>query len=81
MIDHTGVTVSDVAKSKAFYSAALGPLGYGIIMEFEGAVGFGVVVRGVVRVHGVAALIVRARCVLSHLGLLFCGLVVRVIGR
>jgi catechol 2,3-dioxygenase-like lactoylglutathione lyase family enzyme len=42
MIDHTGVTVSDVAKSKAFYSAALGPLGYGIIMEFEGAVGFGV---------------------------------------
>ena len=42
MIDHTGVTVSDVAKSKPFYRAALGPLGYGIVMEFEGAVGFGV---------------------------------------
>jgi len=43
MIDHTGVTVSDVGKSKTFYSAALGPLGYGIIMEFEGVgVGFGV---------------------------------------
>src|SRR5262244_6928 len=42
MIDHTGVTVSDVAKSKAFYSAALGPLGYAIIMEVEDAVGLGV---------------------------------------
>ena len=28
MIDHTGVSVSDVAKSKAFYRAALAPLGY-----------------------------------------------------
>jgi catechol 2,3-dioxygenase-like lactoylglutathione lyase family enzyme len=42
MIDHTGVTESDVAKSKVFYSAALGPLGYAIIMEFEDAVGLGV---------------------------------------
>jgi catechol 2,3-dioxygenase-like lactoylglutathione lyase family enzyme len=27
MIDHTGVIVSDIAKSKAFYSAALGAIG------------------------------------------------------
>jgi catechol 2,3-dioxygenase-like lactoylglutathione lyase family enzyme len=42
MIDHTGVAVSDVAKSKAFYRAALAPLGYAIIMEFDDAVGLGV---------------------------------------
>ena len=42
MIDHTGVTVIDVANSKAFYRAALAPLGYEVIMEFDDAVGFGV---------------------------------------
>jgi catechol 2,3-dioxygenase-like lactoylglutathione lyase family enzyme len=42
MIDHTGVAVADVAKSKAFYRAALAPLGYTIIMEFDDAVGMGV---------------------------------------
>jgi len=42
MIDHTGVTVSDVAKSKAFYRAALAPLGYAVLMEFEEFAGFGV---------------------------------------
>ena len=42
MIDHTGVAVSNVAKSKAFYRAALAPLGYTVIMEFEDAAGFGV---------------------------------------
>ncbi len=42
MIDHTGVTVIDVANSKAFYQAALAPLGYEAIMEFDDAVGFGV---------------------------------------
>ena len=49
MIDHTGVSVSDFAKSKAFYQAALAPLGYRVLMEltaeqtggFQGA-GFGV---------------------------------------
>ncbi len=34
MIDHTGLTVSDFAKSKAFYSKALAPLGYQLIAEF-----------------------------------------------
>jgi catechol 2,3-dioxygenase-like lactoylglutathione lyase family enzyme len=28
MIDHTGVSVTDINRSKAFYRAALGPLGY-----------------------------------------------------
>ena len=35
MIDHTGVTVSNVTRSKAFYRAALAPLGYQLLMEFE----------------------------------------------
>ena len=42
MIDHTGVSVTDVAKSTAFYRAALAPLGYGVLMEFDGAAGLGV---------------------------------------
>jgi catechol 2,3-dioxygenase-like lactoylglutathione lyase family enzyme len=31
MIDHTGVTVSDFAKSKAFYLRALAPIGYTVL--------------------------------------------------
>jgi catechol 2,3-dioxygenase-like lactoylglutathione lyase family enzyme len=42
MIDHTGVSVADVAKSKAFYKAALAPLGYELVMEWETFAGFGV---------------------------------------
>jgi len=38
MIDHTGVMVSDFGKSKAFYSRALAPLGYSLLMEFPAAV-------------------------------------------
>jgi len=34
MIDHTGLTVSNFAKSKAFYAKALAPLGYTVMMEF-----------------------------------------------
>jgi catechol 2,3-dioxygenase-like lactoylglutathione lyase family enzyme len=41
MIDHTGITVSDIATSKAFYRAALAPLGYAVLMEWEGIAGFG----------------------------------------
>ena len=33
MIDHVGFSVSDYARSKAFYERALAPLGYGLIME------------------------------------------------
>src|SRR5258708_36522996 len=42
MIDHTGVNVSNFARSKAFYAAALAPLGYSVLMEFGDAAGFGV---------------------------------------
>ena len=42
MIDHTGLTVTDVVKSKAFYRAALAPLGYSLLIEFDDDAGFGV---------------------------------------
>ncbi len=39
-IDHMGLSVSDFGRAKAFYVAALKPLGGGVIMEFpEGTVG------------------------------------------
>jgi len=34
MIDHTGLTVSDFAKSKAFYEKAPAPLGYRVLVVF-----------------------------------------------
>lgn len=46
MIDHTGVGVSDFAKSKAFYAAALAPLGYSALMELSAAVTGGTDVVG-----------------------------------
>jgi len=33
-ISHLGIPVSDIAKAKAFYTAALAPLGMGVTMEF-----------------------------------------------
>jgi catechol 2,3-dioxygenase-like lactoylglutathione lyase family enzyme len=42
MIDHMGLAVRNLAASRSFYAAALAPLGYGLILEFDGAVGFGV---------------------------------------
>lgn len=38
MIDHTGVGVTDYAASKAFYLAALAPIGYTMLLEFPAAV-------------------------------------------
>jgi catechol 2,3-dioxygenase-like lactoylglutathione lyase family enzyme len=38
MIDHTGVSVSDFARSKVFYQAALAPIGYSMLCEFPAAV-------------------------------------------
>jgi catechol 2,3-dioxygenase-like lactoylglutathione lyase family enzyme len=43
-LDHIGFTVSDFARAKAFYSAALQPLGITIQLEFTehgGVAGFG----------------------------------------
>ncbi len=42
MIDHTGVTVSDVKRSIEFYKKALAPLGYELLKQFEQFAGFGV---------------------------------------
>lgn len=33
MIDHTGLTVSDYARSRDFYQRVLAPLGYAVVME------------------------------------------------
>jgi len=38
MIDHTGLNVSDYAKSRAFYLAALAPLGYQVVMELPSSI-------------------------------------------
>lgn len=38
MIDHTGVVVSNFAKSKEFYSKALHVIGYELLMELSAAV-------------------------------------------
>lgn len=37
MIDHLGIPVRDYSASKAFYLAALAPLGIGIVMEVQDA--------------------------------------------
>lgn len=42
MLDHIGLAVSDLRRSKLFYRAALAPLGYGPTVEEEDAAGFGV---------------------------------------
>ena len=42
MIDHVGLRVSNVARSKTFYTAALAPLGYRLQMDYgDDAAGFG----------------------------------------
>ena len=48
MIDHTGVAVADFQASKVFYTLALAPIGYSLLIEFpalvighQGAAGFG----------------------------------------
>lgn len=42
MIDHFGINVSDLARSRPFYEAALAPLGYRVSKDFGEAVGFSV---------------------------------------
>jgi len=46
MIDHTGVTVSDFEKSKAFYIATLKSIGYELLAEFPPSVTGSVDVAG-----------------------------------
>ena len=40
MIDHFGINVRDMTRSKAFYEATLAPLGYRIAKDFGEAIGF-----------------------------------------
>jgi catechol 2,3-dioxygenase-like lactoylglutathione lyase family enzyme len=42
MIDHTGIGVSDLDRSAAFYDAVLGALGLHRIVEIEGGIAYGV---------------------------------------
>lgn len=38
MIDHTGVVVSDFERSKSFYQAALGAIGYQMLMAWPASI-------------------------------------------
>lgn len=42
MLDHIGIDVSDLARSRAFYAAALAPLGYAVTKASPASIGFGV---------------------------------------
>jgi catechol 2,3-dioxygenase-like lactoylglutathione lyase family enzyme len=46
MIDHTGLNVSDLRRSTAFYRAALQPIGYELLAEFSADVTGGQAVAG-----------------------------------
>jgi len=41
MIDHTGIGVSDLDRSAAFYDAALGALGLHRVIEIDGGIAYG----------------------------------------
>ena len=41
MIDHFGINCSDLAASSAFYDKVLGVLGFGRVMDFGVAIGYG----------------------------------------
>ena len=41
MIDHTAVNVTDLAVAKNYYSKALEPLGYSLLFEAPGFLGYG----------------------------------------
>jgi catechol 2,3-dioxygenase-like lactoylglutathione lyase family enzyme len=42
MFDHVQIKVRDFQKSRAFYTAVLGTLGYGTVLEFNVCIGFGI---------------------------------------
>jgi catechol 2,3-dioxygenase-like lactoylglutathione lyase family enzyme len=42
MIDHIGIPVTQIKRSIEFYTKALAPLGYTMIMSFDEAAGFGI---------------------------------------
>jgi len=40
-IDHVNIPVAELGRSRAFYSAALAPLGYRCVFESDSSLGFG----------------------------------------
>jgi catechol 2,3-dioxygenase-like lactoylglutathione lyase family enzyme len=46
MIDHTGINASDFARGKAFYAAALAPIGYTLLADFPAEMTGGTDVAG-----------------------------------
>ncbi|HEX3757864.1 MAG TPA: VOC family protein [Kofleriaceae bacterium] len=46
MIDHMGLLVADLDASVTFYTRALAPLGYELVMRGDGFAGFGVAGKG-----------------------------------
>src|SRR3954471_20369408 len=45
MLDHLAIGVRDLAASRAFYEAALAPLGFGVVMERHDRVALGPTAR------------------------------------
>ncbi len=41
MLNHVSIGVRNIPKTKSFYDAALGPLGYRCLSEGEGSLGYG----------------------------------------
>jgi catechol 2,3-dioxygenase-like lactoylglutathione lyase family enzyme len=41
MLDHVSIGASDIARTKRFYDAALGPLGYKCLSESSDSLGYG----------------------------------------
>lgn len=41
MIDHVGISVANYERARTFYEAALAPLGYNVVVDREGQLGFG----------------------------------------
>ena len=41
MINHVSIGVRDIGRTKRFYDAALGPLGYALLSEGTGTLGYG----------------------------------------
>ena len=52
MLDHLALGVRDLAASRAFYEAALAPLGFGVVMERDRAVAFGPPARPIFWLRG-----------------------------
>jgi catechol 2,3-dioxygenase-like lactoylglutathione lyase family enzyme len=47
MLDHINIGVRDLAASRAFYEAALAPLGFGVVYERDDRIAFGPTARPV----------------------------------